>query len=141
MQYVQQGNRRTVPCGCNDSELVLVACRVVRLGVLAPNNPVFTLPDSSLPGDFLLVFWTQEDSVSVVSSEKVCGSVAVGSYSDVRLGKTSHPMKIAGKGTCTYVCVRMYCNSCINASLALTLPVLKIGDTFCKILSDNKKNH
>ena len=34
----------------------------------------------------------------------MCGSVAVGSYSDVRLGKTSHPVKIAGKGMYAYVC-------------------------------------
>ena len=49
-----------------------------------------------LSGDFLLVYWVKEGSVSVL--EKVTGDTSVGSESQVKLGCTFHPVKIAAIG-------------------------------------------
>ena len=59
-------------------------------------------------GDFLLVYWTREGSVSVLSIDKVCGSTTVGSESQVKLGKTLHPVKIATVGEFTLVFLRVH---------------------------------
>ena len=37
----------------------------------------------------------------------MCGTVAVSSYSDVRFRKTSHPVRIAGKGMYAYICTAL----------------------------------
>ena len=57
-------------------------------------------------GAFLLVYWIQEESVSVLECRKVTGSTTVGSESEVKLGKTVYPVKIAAAGMqmCMNVC-------------------------------------
>ena len=51
----------------------------------------------------------KEGSVSVLKSVKVIGDTSVGSESQVKLGRTFHPVKIAVIGMCAYgkceVCV------------------------------------
>ena len=49
--------------------------------------------------DFLLVYWMREGSVSVLSIDKVCGNTVVGLESQVKLGRTFHPVKIAAVRT------------------------------------------
>ena len=44
----------------------------------------------------------KEGSVSVLKSEKVIGDTSVGSESQVKLGRTFHPVKIAAIGMCAY---------------------------------------
>lgn len=63
-------------------------------------------------GDFLLVYWVKEGSVSVLGVEEVTGNTSVGSESQVKLGRTFHPVRIAaiGKYICTntgYMCVHV----------------------------------
>ena len=53
--------------------------------------------------EFLLVLWVDEGSVSVIPSAKIVGDAAVGSQSQVRLGRTLYNVKIAAAvcATCT----------------------------------------
>lgn len=44
----------------------------------------------------------KEGSVSVLKSEKVIGDTSVGSESQVKLGRTFHPVKIDAIGMCAY---------------------------------------
>lgn len=48
--------------------------------------------------DFLLVYWTKEGSVSVLGVKDVTGDKSVGSDGTVKLGRTSHPVRIAAVG-------------------------------------------
>ena len=48
-------------------------------------------------GDFSLVLWVEEGSVSVLRSE-VISEKRIGSESQVRLGRTIYTVKIAGTG-------------------------------------------
>ena len=58
----------------------------------------------------------KEGSVSVLKSEKVIGDTTVGSESQVKLGRTFHPVKIAAIGMCAYakyvkcMCVCVVCS-------------------------------
>ena len=49
-------------------------------------------------GDFLLVYWLKEGSVSVLRVEEVMGDTSVGSEGEVKLGRTFHPVRIAAVG-------------------------------------------
>ena len=60
---------------------------------------------SFFSGDFVLVYWVREGSVSVLELDKLTGDTSVGSDSQVKLGRTLHPVKIAAVGKCTCVCV------------------------------------
>ena len=49
----------------------------------------------------MLVYWSKEESVSVLPAAKVTGDISVGSESQVKLGRTFHPVKIAAAGMFT----------------------------------------
>ena len=55
----------------------------------------------------------KEGSVSVIGMEKVTGETSVGSESQVMLGRTFYPVKIAAVGmyACVYACVHVYYTS------------------------------
>ena len=72
----------------------------------------FTLVHILFSGGFLLACWVKEGSVSVLGLEKVTGDTSVGYESQVKLGRTFHPVKIAAVGVCVHVqlvyCTRVY---------------------------------
>ena len=57
-------------------------------------------------GDFVLVFWLKESSVSVLEAGKVTGDATIGSESQVKLGRTFHPVKIAAVGVYIQIIAR-----------------------------------
>ena len=64
-------------------------------------------------GDFSLVYWVKEGSISVLKSEKLIGDTSVSSESQVKLGHTFHPVKIAAIGMCAYAkYVKCVCCTC-----------------------------
>ena len=77
------------------------------------NFTVYTvryLLHSFFSGDFVLVYWVKEGSVSVLELAKLTGDRSVGSDSQVKLGRTLHLVKIAAVGMCIqYVCVHRLC--------------------------------
>ena len=49
------------------------------------------------------MYWVKEGSVSVLELSKLIGNTSVGSDSQVKLGRTFHPVKIAATGMCAYI--------------------------------------